>query len=164
MTDCYIFWPTVVFDYSSRCLYLPFFSLIVSNFQIQLLLLISVQTLYLNSSSPYLSLNFQTLNLVSSHQRISISVMLVTWLSIFFFSLSLSWFFFNSKYLLADINFPTKRRNRANLWAQESINKLNSHLISLSLSLSLGKGGCCNGSGCDLWVWLVFVIYEFGLC
>ena len=57
----------------------------------------------------------------------------------FFFSLALLRFFFNSKYLLADINFPTKRRNRANLWAQESINKLNSHLISLSLSLSLSR-------------------------
>ena len=58
-------------------------------------------------------------------------------MALYFFFLSLSRFFFNSKYLLADINFPTKRRNRANLWAEESINKLYSHLISLSLSLSL---------------------------
>ena len=58
-------------------------------------------------------------------------------MALYFFFLSLSRFFFNSKYLLADINFPTKRRNRANFWAEESINKLNSHLISLSLSLSL---------------------------
>ena len=84
--------------------------------------------------------------------------MLVTWLSFFF---SLLWFFFfNLKYLPADINFPTKRRNHANLWANESVE----NWILISLSLSLGKGGCCKGSGCDLWVWLVFVIYRFGLC
>ena len=35
--------------------------------------------------------------------------------------------------------------------------------LSLSSS-SHGKGGCCNSSGCDLWIWLVFVIYGFGLC
>ena len=31
--------------------------------------------------------------------------------------------------------------------------------LSLTPSWSHGKGGCCNGSGCDLWVWPVFVIY-----
>ena len=67
---------------------------------------------FADSSSPYLSQNFQTLNLVLQHQRIFISVMVGTWLSNFslfhdFF------FFFNSRYLPVDISFLTKR---SNLW------------------------------------------------